>query len=80
MVQEIRLNSIGLNITKVKFWQNHLHLFLDGTVQYDEEYEQARIQFNQSLNVSREIGLVGSSRWDVLAGLRSAILSIRWEN
>ncbi len=52
IVDEILLNSIDLNLTKIKFQQNHLEFVLDGSVKYNEEYEQARIQFNQSLNVS----------------------------
>jgi hypothetical protein len=40
-----------LNLTKIKFQENNWHFFIDGIVEFDKDYEQARIKFHQSLNV-----------------------------
>jgi len=50
-VNEIILNSIYLNITKVDFHQHDFDTYLYGTVKYDKEYEQAIIEFDEHLNV-----------------------------
>jgi puromycin-sensitive aminopeptidase len=48
-INEIVLNSVDLNITKIEYQDNHLTSPLVGTAEFDEEYEQATIRFTQSI-------------------------------
>jgi hypothetical protein len=50
-VNEIILNSVDLNIIKIEFQENNINSFLNGSVELNKEYEQARIKFNRALNV-----------------------------
>ena len=50
---EIILNSIDLNITKIEYQENNSSSSLTGSVEFDEEYEQATIKFNQSIKCNR---------------------------
>ncbi|CAF2767718.1 unnamed protein product [Rotaria sp. Silwood2] len=50
IVNEIILNSVHLNITKIELQHNDFNSILNGSVEYHEDYEQAIIKFNQKLN------------------------------
>ncbi len=49
------MNSVDLNITKIEYQGNNSTSSLTGSVEFDEEYEQARVKFNQSIKVKRKI-------------------------
>lgn len=53
-MNEILLNSVDLRITQTKFRLKNSSFILHGLVEYDQVNEQARIKFNQTVNV-REI-------------------------
>ncbi|CAF0767562.1 unnamed protein product [Rotaria sordida] len=50
IVNEIILNSVKLNITKIEFQHDDFNFTLNGSVTYYKDYEQAIIEFNQQLN------------------------------
>ncbi|CAF4523515.1 unnamed protein product [Rotaria sp. Silwood1] len=50
IVNEIILNSMNLNITKIEFQHYDFNFTLNGSVEYNENYEQVIMKFNQQLN------------------------------
>ncbi len=51
IVNEIILNSVDLNITKIEYQDNNSTSSLTGSAEFDEEYEQAVIKFSQPITV-----------------------------
>jgi hypothetical protein len=45
------LNSVDLNITKIEYQQHNSTSCLNGSVEFDDEREQATIRFSQPINV-----------------------------
>jgi len=52
-VNEIILNSVDLNITKIEYQDNNSTSSLTGSAEFDEEYEQTVIKFSHSITVKR---------------------------
>lgn len=50
-MEEILLNSVDLRITQMKFRLRNSSVILHGWVEYSQTNEQARIKFNQTVNV-----------------------------
>ncbi|CAF1087773.1 unnamed protein product [Rotaria magnacalcarata] len=51
ITDEIILNSVNLNITQIGFQDNNFtSIILNGSVKFNQEYEQAIIKFHQPLN------------------------------
>lgn len=50
-MNEIILNSVNLNISNIQFRSNDLNFPLNGSVELNEDYEQAILKFDQELNV-----------------------------
>ena len=49
---EIILNSVDLNITKIEYYENeHSTTALTGTAEFNDEYEQATIKFHEPIQV-----------------------------
>lgn len=49
---EIILNSVDLNITKIEYYENeHSTTVLTGTAEFNDEYEQVTIKFPEPIQV-----------------------------
>jgi len=46
------INSVDLKLTKIEYQSTKSSSILSGTAELDDEYEQATIDFNQSLEVN----------------------------
>jgi len=54
-VNEIVLNSVDLNLTKIEYQQYNSTSSLNGSVEFDDEREEVILRFSQPINVKRNL-------------------------
>ncbi len=49
------LNSVDLNMTKIEYQEHNSTFSLNGSVEFDDEREEAILRFSQPINVKRNL-------------------------